>query len=354
MAYQFADTFDHYATASTMYESVTGSPVISNSYARFPAVGSYPNQGIYLPGASVRKNLQSNQSTLIAFYSFGIAALPSSGTHLILPFWDNGTCQCFLGITSTGALQFCRQVPTYSLTAIGPSSALGLIAPFTSPNHGIEVQVSFSATNGSVECWLDGSLVIAQTSGLNTIVTANAYANQAGLNASNSLGLTAGMSIYSDYFRVWDTTGSYQNAPLGLDRRKLTKLPMGAGDLTQWTPNGPATNWQCVNENPPDGDVTYVASTAASTFDSYAMGASSLGTVPSMVVAKSYVRKDDSNTRAIEIGVRSSGVNGLSSPITVGSSYAFVDTCISVDPNTGSPPTAAAADAYQHLKNEST
>ena len=56
MAYQFTDSFDHYNTAFLnalgMYEAVNGTATISSAYARFPAVGSYPNQGVYISGGA--------------------------------------------------------------------------------------------------------------------------------------------------------------------------------------------------------------------------------------------------------------------------------------------------------------
>ncbi len=179
--------------------------------------------------------------------------------------------------------------------------------------HGIEIQVTFSASSGSVQVWLDGAVVIPLTSGLNTINSGNAYANQ--IKIGYCYGTSA--DIYCDYLRVWDNTGSYQNAAVGYDVRKITKLPSGAGALTQWTPNGAASNFQCVDDNSPDGDTTYVSSSGTN-YDAYAMGTSGLSGVPSQVVAKSYVRKDDANTRTLQIGVRSGSSNGLGSAYTMG------------------------------------
>ena len=101
--YQFADTFDHYTDPATMYEHITGTPIISSSYVRFPAIGSFPNQGMKLHAGSdlIRKNLKSNQGTLIAFMSYG-GQVPSSNLYSIMEFYDNGTMQCYLAITSTG------------------------------------------------------------------------------------------------------------------------------------------------------------------------------------------------------------------------------------------------------------
>jgi len=38
----------------------------------------------------------------------------------------------------------------------------------------------------------------------------------------------------------------------------LTLRPNAAGDLTQWDPNGATNNWECVDEEEPDFDTTYV------------------------------------------------------------------------------------------------
>jgi hypothetical protein len=349
MAYQFVDTFDHYNTAFLtalgMYEAINGSPVISTAYARFPAIGSFPNQGCSLPSNTfLRKNLKSNQGTLIAFLSFGAIFMPLSGYTNVISFLDNGTYQVVLGVSASGALQFLNPAGT----PIGPSSAIGLIAPSAMPNHGIEIKVVISNTAGSVQCWLDGSLVINSSASLDTQLSANAYANQVQLGAAG----TGSSLFYTDYLRVWDNTGSYQNAPVGFDCRKLTKLDASAGFYTQWTANGAGTNYGCCNEASPDGDTTYVSS-AGLNFDSYGMGTSGLAGVPSMVAVKSYARKDDGATRTLQIGVRSGTSNGLLTAAMMGSTYAWVDGCISEDPaNPGHAPTAAAADAYQFLKFE--
>lgn len=351
---QFTDSFDHYNTAflqaQSMYENVSGSPVISTAYARFPAIGSFPNYGVSIPANGfLRKNLKSNQPTLIAFLSFGVASLPASNTAGLGIFVDNGVGQIGAGVTPSGAIQFRN-----GDNAVLATSAPGLVAPSptSKPNHGLEIQVTISNASGSVLAYLDGALVISLTSG-DTQNSANAYANQFQVGvASGNLGFAGSTGIYCDYVRVWDITGSYQNAPVGFDVRKLAKLAVGAGDLTQWTANGAGANYLCTNEASPDGDTTYVSSTSTN-YDSYAMGTSGLTGVPSQVVVKSYARKDDGATRSLQIGVRSSSANGLGTSFTLGTTYTWVDACISVDPATGFPPTAAAADAFQHLKFES-
>lgn len=346
MAGQFVDTFDHYTDTTTMYEQVLGTPVISNSYARFPTIVGFPNKGVKLAAGSgrIRKNLKSNQGTLISFFTYG-GPLPSSAWNALLTFYDNGVWQASVGVTSTGAIVVYQGAGGSGVLQV--SSALGLISSTLVPSYGIEVQMVVAAGGfGSVQVWLNGNQVI-NALGITTAQSGNNYANQVALGYVSG----TGTDIYSDYFRVWDSTGSYQNAPVAFDCRKLTKLPTGPGGLTGWTANGAAANWQCVNENPPDDDTTYVSSSGLNS-DSYAMGSSGLVGVPSMICVKSRVRKDDGATRTLQIGVRSGTSNGLGSAYTMSSTYAWIDGFISVDPATGSPPTAAAADAFQHLKSE--
>lgn len=353
MAFQACDSFDDYNTPSSMYDTVAGSPVISSSYVRFPATPGFPNQGMNLPsGAGVGKNLKSNQSTLIARLSFGATALPTTGAP-IFTFSAGGAGVFSLGLMPNGALQFMNNFG-FALNLVGPSSALALIAPSPVPNHGIEMMVTICAhgqLTGAVQCWLDGKLVIPLTTGLDTAGSSTPYANR--ITLGGAVGGFGNIAMSTDYWVVWDNTGTTENAPTGNDFTKLTKLATGPGDLTNWTPNGAASNWQCVNENPPDGDTTYVSSSSL-ILDSYGVGVANFVTAPTMVVSRALVRKDDGATRAIEVGVRSAGSNGFGSPVTVGSGYTFVDSCISVDPHTLTKVTAAAADAYQPLIFEST
>ena len=52
------------------------------------------------------------------------------------------------------------------------------------------------------------------------------------------------------------------------------------------------------------------------------------------------------------VGVSSGGHSAVGATATLSSSYAFVDGSIADDPNTGSPPTAVAADAFQFFREE--
>lgn len=346
-AYQFCDPFDHYNTASELYETTSGTITYSSAYERFAPPAGLPGQGIKCSGGSfsyVRKNLQSNQATLIIKVAVSAVAMPGSGDPgSFLAALDNGTTQWSLVILNNGAFGIILGASPGTTEAItGPGAiAAGLY-------YGIEVTVTIAGAASTVTAWINGVQVINAT-GLNLQVTANAYANQVAIGDMHN---KFGSGLLFDDFRVWDSTGSTQNAALGTDSRLITKMPSGAGAATAWTPNGAAANWQCVDDNPPDGDTTYVSAAAASTEDAYAMPSAAMTAAPSMVVARSYVRKDDGATRTLQIGVSSSGTLGFGSTFTIGSTYSFIDSCIALDPHTSAAWTAAGADAAQHCKNE--
>ncbi len=345
--YQFADGFDNYNSASLMYETVAGSPVYGTSYRRFAPPSGLPGQGVYLPSTAwLKKNMKSNQPTLIPKIAYCPLSLPSSVTNILAATDGNsgGVSQVNIGVLNSGAIAAYRAFNTPSITLLG-TSAPGIIA--ANQYYGIEALFTVNSTSGVVQVWVNGVEVL-NLSGFNTQGTSNAYANQVEICDSGNLG------CYIDDFRVWDSTGSTMNAPLGTDSRFFSKLPSGAGSLAQLTPNGASANWQCVDDNPPDGDTTYVSGSSSGLVDELAAPIAGFTQPPAMVVARVYARKDDGSTRSLEFGVVSGSATAVSSAgtVTVGSTYAFYDGAISDDPNTSAPWTAAAADAAGFWKEE--
>jgi|HubBroStandDraft_6_1064221.scaffolds.fasta_scaffold00599_15 hypothetical protein len=344
-AYQFADGFDNYNTPAEMYEFVTGTAPISSSYARFAPPAGLPGQGIKFAtsGAAVRKTLPSNISTAIVKCSFYVSQLPPAGPiSSFLSLQNSGVDYCNFLVTAAGGIGIRSGLgsPTI-IDQTGP----GVLAPGW---YGIEVEVILSPTAGAVTIWVNGLQVAVWT----LLNLTGSSINQVEIGDISGGGLNG---WYADDFRVWDTSGSTQNAPIGVsgfDSRIITKLPSGAGAATNFTPNGAAANWQCVDDNPPDGDTTYVSGATVGLTDAYAMPSAGLTAAPLMVVARSYVRRDDAGPRQLAVGVSSSGFTGLGSAINLGSSYAFIDGCIALDPDTSSAWTAAGADAAQHFKEE--
>jgi hypothetical protein len=326
-----------------MYTSVNGTISYSSSYARFSPPAGLSGQGIKFAsnGAWIVKTLQNNEATFICKVALNFAGLGVFPNNPFLGILDSGSYQWQLCITPSGALSVLNGGGATQVT-----SGVGLIS--TGAWYGIEIEVTISSSAGTAQVWVNGAQVI-NASGLNTQRTGNAYGQQVGLGDINDNGL---VNLQADDLRVWDNTGTTQNAPLGTDSRLLQSLPDGAGAFSQFTPNGAAANWQCVDDNPPDGDTTYVSGSSSGLQDAYDMPSPGMTVAPVMVVARSYVRKDDSATRSLEIGVYSGGTAGTGGSVVVGSSYQFIDACIPLNPDGNVAWTAAAANAAQHYKYE--
>lgn len=342
-AYQDCDGFDNYNTPSLRW-SVSGSPVISTAYRRFAPPSGCPGQGIYLPtGASIKRAMASNASTVIGKFAYYPLAYPG-GTYNATAMISWGTSYLTaVTFNSSGAIQlFTAWDSPY--TTLRYTSGPGIIAPNTW--YGIEVEMFVSGTVGTLSVWVNGTQVVTAT-GLVTDSNSTGYVNTVQLG-------DGAIGCYYDDYRLWDNTGSYQNAPAGVDSQLVTKLPSGAGAYTNWTPNGAAANWQCVDDNPPDGDTTYVSCSTTGTAgtDEYTMPTAGFTAAPLMVTARSCVRKDDSATRTLSIGVGGTIGATVGSAYTLTSSYAFTDACISLNPDTSGAWTAAAADATHHYKVE--
>jgi hypothetical protein len=344
-AYLFADGFDNYNSAAQLYDSVTGTITYSSGFARFAPPAGLPGQGIKFAsgGARIIKNLIRNEATLIIKVAINFASLGSSSINPFLGALDAGTFQWNLCVTPSGALGVIKGASGATQVVTGP----GVVT--TGLWYGIEILVTINGAASTATVWVNGFQVINATP-INCQATANAFAGQVAVGDINGNGL---VNMLADDFRVWDNTGGTQNAPIGIDSRLVTKLPSGAGANTNFTPNGAAANWQCVDDNPPDDDTSYVSGAAAGLLDSYAMPSAGFTVAPvGGVVSRSRVRKDDGAVRSIQIGVQSGGGSNASGAATVGSTYAFIDGCSPFDPNTTLVWTAAGADAAQHWKQE--
>jgi len=233
-----------------------------------------------------------------------------------------------LTLSSTGALQFYRGTSV----ALGSPSAPGTISAGTW--YGIQVQVTINGSTGSVACYLNGSVTpLITASGLNTQVTANAYANQVSIGSNGGSGVQP--AWHFDDFFCFDNTGGTLNSVLGGDARILTKMPSGAGTYTNWTPTGLASNWQNAAVVPPSTS-DYNANNVATTKDSYAMPVANLAVAPYFVVARASLERDDAGPHTPSLFVRSGTTDstGVVTP-ALSASYLFYDAVFQTDPSTG-------------------
>src|SRR5882724_159531 len=296
MAYKFSSGFDFYTTASQIWDSVTGVITINAASARFTGTHS---QGASVPQlGNVIKNLSDSVPTLIIGVAVKLTALPT-GNDAIIVVRDSGTIQCSLAVTNTGALQFLRG----TATAIGSATSGGVIV--AGVWNYIEIQVTINNTTGIVQAWLNGVQVI-NSSGVNNRNGTPNTANQIGIGEFNNN--PGAVPILFDDLYCFDTSGPSQNAVMG-DTRIITVMPAALGDFAQFTPNGAATNWQCVNEIPPDDNTTFVADSTLGDRDSYVYDTPTYNGSANFVVPWGRVTKDDAGSHTVQLTVRSGGVD---------------------------------------------
>ncbi|HEY3972311.1 MAG TPA: hypothetical protein VGM18_04855 [Candidatus Sulfotelmatobacter sp.] len=343
MAYEIWDGFDNYDTAHDEWETVNGSPSYSTSYARFAAASGCVSKGVSM-GLSTwkRKNLSGNRSGLILSFPFEISSLSFTGYEDFLGFLDNGTMQCMLGVSASGALA----IRNGSAGVVQGATAPGVIA--SGNYYFIDLIITFGSTTGSATLYLStpaGGAAILTLTNINTIANSNAYANQVEIGELRGNNLT----LYFDDFHCHTNSGAAPNTVLGEGTRIYTKMPNGAGYATTLTPNGASANWQCVDDVPPDDDTTYVSAASFPLTEGYAVGAASFTGTVNGVVRKSRFRKDDGAAHTFQNGVRSSSTNSLATAVNVLSTYSWTDSFYALDPATSAAWTAAAADAAQPI-----
>lgn len=347
MAYQFADGFDNYGNNYTMTSGYpwdlanNAAEVTSTADFRFAPPGSLPGGCVVITGVSniLRKNLSGNLSSIIVGFGIKFPTLPASSVAELCQFWDLGTMQCSLAVNSSGALQF------YNGNVASPVGAITPNGTFVANTwYGVAMQITFSATVGTAQLYINGSATPAiNSTGLNLITTGNAYCNQVSIGEYSIGGLVA---KYDDFY-CFDTTGISLNTLLGGDARILTKVPASPGTYSNWTPTGLAANWQNTAVMPPSVS-DYNANNVASTKDSYTMQSAGLTVAPYFVVARASMERDDAGPHTPSVFVRSGSTDssGVVTP-ALGSSYVFYDGVFATDPNTGLAWTGPAADAAQ-------
>lgn len=202
MAYEIWDGFDHYDAAHELWDTAAGTPLYSTSYARFTALPNCVGKGVSFNNASKRKNLSGNRNTLIVSTAFQISSLSFSGRYCFLDFQDNGTIQTNICVASNGALQV---VNPFGQVLQGQTSPGVIVAGVY---YFLDIVITFGGS-GSGACSLyvstpaGGAATLALT-GINTIVSSNAYANQVGIGDLFAVLL----ACYFDDFHCHTNTGA--------------------------------------------------------------------------------------------------------------------------------------------------
>lgn len=327
------DGFDHYDQLADKWTG-TGDGAIGSSYGRY---GNGMRWGGNT-GPKFYRDLGVQATTLYA----GLALRADNPFGVVFLFRAGAGDHVFIESIPGGALRARRG------TWNGP--ILLTSTPGVIPSYGwcyVEVKVVFDNTSGSVDFRVNG-VSVGSTTAVDTVNTANVYCDRFVIGAWHNN--TANSGAIDDVYCCDDAGSAPFNTWLG---EKVIEglLPNGAGNSTQWTPSA-GSNYQCVDENPPDDDTTYVASSTVGHKDLYAM--TSVKTPPGTiraVVPWALARQDDAATRVIKTKIRENVTEGSGANHTMTSAYQYykggaVD-AFPNNPDTGSPWTEAEVNAME-------
>jgi hypothetical protein len=321
MANLFMDSFDHYTTVAQKWTALNGTPTISATDARNGnGLRCSNNQG-------ARKDLGVNAPTLFIGFAFKMTSW--STISPLAGVMDLGTTQATLSINVAGQLVVYRG---NQATALGNS---GLNILVVGQSYYIEWKIKVDATGGRYEVLVNGVQWIVDGGGtIDTNATASNYANGVQLGAISGSG--NGLAWTYDDLYINDDTGSYNNTYAG-DIRVDAEFPTGAGSSTQWTPSA-GSNYQCVDETPPNSDTDYVSDATVGHKDLYAMGdVSVVGGSILAVQLLSFARKDDAGVRTLKQKIKHSSSEGDGANVNQSTTYAYMRDIFQLNPSTGSP-----------------
>lgn len=335
LAFTGFDLFPDLAGMGQFFSSVpsgTLSVFLTNGVGRYGHTGCYQRNTSGSSSGYLGKTLASGVDTIIV----GVAYKPSgnNASRPILTLREGATTHIELESSTSNVLQFTR-----AGTIIGPS------AP--GPNEGtwgwIEVKVTIHDTAGTIECRLNGTVIISATS-LDTRNGGTGIINEVIVGGTTASDTAAG---YYDDLVILDTTGAAPHNDFLGDVGIYTLSPTAAGSVTQWTPSA-GSNYACVDELP-SNTTDYVEDSTAGHQDLYEMGSigSVTGTVHAVKVT-AVAQKSDSGSTQLKLLAKSGATTSASAAKALAAaSYTQVDNIWIADPATGVAWTISAVDALQ-------
>jgi hypothetical protein len=310
----WADGFDLYTGTEEFDEDYTvdnsgtravygaGEASAGTSYTRHAT-----KNGLYVNNNNRCPNIAFGGSYSHVIVGLGVRELHTTTTWNRFQFWEGTTLHVYVRYDYTT-----KQFTVYrgDGTLLGTSSAL----PYSihSSFGFVEIRVKVDNSAGEVEMRFNGS----STPILN--LTSQDTRNGGTSGVLDSASFASAPCYVDDLYVVDASVGTF----LG-DVRIEGCLPTGAGNYTGWTPSA-GSNYQCVDENNPNGDTDYVSASAAATADTYAMEnvTPTTGTVYAVQTVVR-ARKDDGGTREIRPRLRLSGTDTNGTTVALGTTYRY-------------------------------
>lgn len=213
----------------------------------------------------------------------------------IVEFRDSGSVQVKAIINSSNQLE----LQNSASAVLATSTTVFTIGVYAY----VEIKVTIDNSTGAVEAEFDESADILTTS-IDTQNTANAYVNEILVRGQTN-------NITYDDMYILDTLGAqtHNKAFLG-DSRIDPFFPDADGTTSDWGVSSGVNHWELVDENPPDGDATYIFSDTLNEIDLFEIEdtPAGAGTIHGIQIV--------GNARKIDAGARNIRLKAISGATT--------------------------------------
>lgn len=323
MAFRFGDSFSHYATAqlaakwTALVQPGSGAECSILPTGGIRGAGALEVTTGFLASVYAQRTLD-NQTT----WTIGVRVNYTIGTSVGLMFMMDGAVrQIGVAVNTNGTLYLDKNGSTVATSS----------APITSGWNFIELQATFNGGSGSATVNLNDT----------TFLTFSGNISPSGNDRANSICLgdwigphTTQNILYCDFYAN-DGTGSSNNTFWG-DIRAVATLPTSDGNYTDFNVVGAASAHAAVNEDPPDGDTSYVSDDTPGDRESFVFaGVSGLIRTALAVQTVFDLKKDTTGSRTFAASLRISGTDYDGSAATPNTQYVFYMEQRPIDPSTG-------------------
>jgi hypothetical protein len=202
----------------------------------------------------------------------------------------------------------------------------------------LEFGCTCDPTNGTVDIRINGTSVLHLT-GVNTQGSSTTT-----IGACKNFGGNVTNFVQDSY--ICDGTGTYNNNFLG-DVHVSAYAPVSNGIYTQYTPNGAASLYECVNAATPTDSTVFASDSNPGDKMSVNLAPTSVAGTIAGVIVVGRMEKTDSGTRTAKLLALNGGTEVDGSSIALGTSYAYFTEVLETDPATGVPWVNAGFNAAQ-------
>jgi len=272
------------------------------------------------------------------YFGIGVYLVGGAYAYALFELIDSGgtTQVSFVADSNTQLLKVYRGTGNDTLLDSGGTISLN-------QHKYIEAHVVIHDSSGVLTVKVDGVQVINYSGDVCNGGTANIRSFRIGYPTAGIVG-----TAYAHYddFVVNDTTGSYNNSWTGRGGIELLS-PNGAGNSTDLTASA-GSNYECVDEQPPDDDTTYVYGSTPDGHDGYTLTNTTQSGTVEAIKWFAYAKTTAAGSDAIKRHLRINGTdyNGASD-LNLTTDYAYYKEILEENPDDSAAFETADLDAME-------